>query len=75
MPQDLVTLAAATERMALRVNNNPVRADKFKNSSAKLQLAACACLHSIGTLKDGLGKVCATRSQSLHSMNSMTGGV
>ena len=54
---DLIDLAAATQRMAMRERaNNPVKADGLVSSSARIQLAAAGLLHAIGALKDNLGR-------------------
>ena len=54
---DVLKTAASTERKAMRLRAiEPFTADELSASSVRLQLAAAACLHSIGTLKDGLGR-------------------
>lgn len=62
---DLIELAAATQRMSLRIKHyDPLRADQLIMSSNKLQLAASACVHSLGNLKDGLGRYVRAASAS-----------
>ena len=52
---DLLELAAATSRMALRSRRrDPSKADGLMSASHRLQLAAGGCLASIGEIKDAL---------------------
>ena len=54
---DLLELAAATQRMALRTSYySPSKSDDLYNSSTRLQLAAGGCLAQISSLKDHLGR-------------------
>ena len=54
---DLLELAAATQRMALRNSySNPSKSDDLHNSSSRLQLAAGGCLAQISSLKDHMGR-------------------
>jgi hypothetical protein len=54
---DLLTLAASTMRMSIRLRvANPAKSADLATSSNRIQLAAAGCLRTISTLKDGLGR-------------------
>lgn len=54
---DVLQMAAGLERHALKLRTlQPFSADEIRIGSNRLQLAAAACLRSIGAQKDGLGR-------------------
>ena len=54
---DLIELAAATQRMAIRIRmHNPSRSDDLLSASSRIQYVAAGCLRTVGVLKDSLGR-------------------
>ena len=54
---DVVALSAAMERKAMLINKaEPIAAGELRAASSRLQLVAAGCIHSLGDLKDELGR-------------------
>lgn len=54
---DLIQLASASRRMALRLRHaEPTLSEEFLSSSTRIELAAAGCLESIGPVKDAYGR-------------------